>query len=232
MSSTMNANATRPAPLVIPAKIDLTEHSVKQTTMSAINTIKQTTALLSIAEIDNIDELVLLLKEKKRTLKVERTNLQHAEKAAERAIEKARRDAEKEVEKAAEKAAREVQRAALKTAKEAEKAAEKAAKDAVKAAEKATKDAEKAAEKAKDKLANDGLREIKKQVALDAGVLPKPKNIHYLNFNHWSKENGPSAEALEAAGGRQTWLKTEWSKLTKSEKEALDAPWNAGNAGA
>lgn len=214
----MNANATRPAPLVIPAKIDLTDHSVKQTTMSAINTIKQTVALLSIAEIDNIDELVLLLKEKKRTLKVERTNLQHAEKAAERAIEKARRDAEKEAEKAAEKAAREVQRAALKTAKEAEKAAEKAVKDAVKAAE-----------KAKEKLANDGLREIKKQVALNAGVLPKPKNSHYLNFNHWSKENGPSAEALEAAGGRQAWLKTEWSKLTKSEKEAVDAPWNVGH---
>ena len=218
MSSTMNANATRPAPLVIPAKIDLTEHSVKQTTMSAINTIKQTVALLSIAEIDNIDELVLLLKEKKRTLKVERTNLQHAEKAAERAREKARKDAEKEAEKAAEKAAKEAQRAALKTAKEEEKAAEKAAKAA-----------EKAAEKAKEKRAKDGLREIKKQVALDAGVLPKPKNSYYLNFNHWSKENGPSAEALEAAGGRQAWLKTEWSKLTKSEKEAVDAPWNVGN---
>ena len=218
MSSTVNANTIRPAPLVIPAKIDSAVQSVKQTTMSAANTITQVIANLSIAEIDSIDTLVLLLKEKKRTLKTERTNLLQVEKAAERAVEKARKDAEKEAEKAAEKAAKEAQRAIEKSRKEAEKTAEKAAK-------KAAKDEE----KAKEKRAQDGLKEIKKQVALDAGVVPKAKNSYYLNFIHWAKDNGPSEETIAAAGGRRTWLKNEWAKLTKSEKEAPDAPWNVGH---
>jgi hypothetical protein len=223
--------------------------SSSNTNMASLNAnFINSVANLTVADYEHIDEMCVMLKTRKKELRIEKSEMLKADKAAEKATAKALKDeakaaqktekdddkaarkaaekAEKDAIKAAEKAEKDASKEAEKAEKDARKEAEKAEKDARKAAEKAEKDALKAAEKAAktlEKLQGAAVKHAKKEAAGS----PKAKNWAYQNFTRWSKgDDGPSEEEISAAGGKRDWLKSEWSLLTREQQGALDAPWN------
>ena len=153
---------------------------------------------LDLTDYDEIDTMIAALKERKKTLRTEKSALAKAEKAAEKALEREAKKAEAE-------------------AKKAEKALEREAKKAETAAAKATM-------KTLEGLQKATLKSVKRETEGP----PKPKNASYQNFCKWSKgDDAPSEEEVLEAGGRRAWLKKAWGELTKEAQNAPDAPWNS-----
>ena len=121
-------------------------YKLKQNNMNAQFT--NAVANLTVSDYEHIDQMCLMLKTRKKELRVEKSEILKAEKAAAKSAQKAEKDALKAAEKADKEATLNAKKAAEKAEKDALKAAEKAQKDALKAAEKAEKDAKKAEEKA------------------------------------------------------------------------------------
>ena len=200
-------------------------------------TFKQAIASLTVSDYEYIDQICLMLKERKKEIRLEKAQILKAEKESQKTAAKAL----KEQEKAAAKALKEQEKAVIKAHNQAKKQQEKAQAQALRIAEKAQKDAQKAAEKAAEKAKKDAQRKAEKDANTlaklqlttlkhakkEAAVSPKSKNSSYQNFTKWAKsDDGPSEELINAAGGRREWLKTEWASLTKEQKSAVDAPWN------
>jgi hypothetical protein len=183
-------------------------------------TIMNAITNLDLTDYDEIDTMIAALKERKKTLRTEKSALAKAEKAAEKALEREAKKAEadaKKAEKAAEKALEREAKKAEAEAKKAEKALEREAKKAETAAAKATM-------KTLEGLQKATLKSVKRETEGP----PKPKNASYQNFCKWSKgDDAPSEEEVLEAGGRRAWLKKAWGELTKEAQNAPDAPWNS-----
>ncbi len=200
-------------------------------------TFKQAIANLTVSDYEHIDQICLMLKERKKEIRLEKAHILKAEKDAQKAAAKVL----KEKEKAAAKALKEQEKAVIKAHNQAKKQQEKAQAQAHRIAEKAQKTAQKSAEKAAEKAKKDAQKKAEKDANTlaklqlttlkhakkEAAGSPKSKNSVYQNFTKWAKsDDGPSEELINAAGGRREWLKTEWASLTKEQKSAVDAPWN------
>tara|TARA_B100001173_G_scaffold224203_1_gene194305 strand:- start:72 stop:659 length:588 start_codon:yes stop_codon:yes gene_type:complete len=189
-------------------------------------TFKQAIANLSLSDYEHIDQICLMLKERKKEIRLEKAQILKAEKESQKAAAKALKEQEKAVIKAHNQAKKQQEKAQAQAHRIAEKAQKTAQKSAEKAAEKAQKDAQKKAAKDANTLAKLQLTTLK-HAKKEAADSPKSKNSVYQNFTKWAKsDDGPSEELINAAGGRREWLKTEWASLTKEQKSAVDAPWN------
>ena len=147
-------------------------------------TFKQAIANLTVSDYEHIDQICLMLKERKKEIRLEKAQILKEEKDAQKAAAKVLK----------EKA--QAHRIAEKAQKDAQKAAEKAA-------EKAQKDAQRKAEKNANTLAKLQLTTLK-HAKKEATGSPKSKNSVYQNFTKWAKsDDGPSEELINAAGGRR-----------------------------
>lgn len=201
-------------------KIDSAEPSIKPKQHTMSTTIMNAITNLDLTDYDEIDTMITALKERKKTLRTEKSALAKAEKAAEKALEREAKKAEADAQKAEKAAEKALEREAKKVEADANKAE--------KALEREAKKAEIAAAKATMKTL-EGLQKVTlKSVKRETEGPPKPKNASYQNFAKWSKgDDAPSEEEVSEAGGRRAWLKQTWAELTKEAQNAPDAPWNS-----
>ena len=194
--------------------------SSSNTNMTSLNAnFINSVANLTVADYELIDEMCVMLKTRKKELRIEKSEMLKADKAAEKATAKALKDeakaaqkTEKDDDKAARKSAEKAEKDAIKAAEKAEKdaikAAEKAEKDASKEAEKAEKDAIKAAEKAEKDASKEAEKAEKDALKAAEKAVKTLEKLQGAAVKHAKKEAAGSPKAKNWA--YQNF--TRWSK--------------------